>query len=63
MIPYCDYNCPSAFCFVVICVSQLPLPLLDCVPVVDVAALGAKDVLEIFLTEAVLTLLMLLKDC
>ena len=46
----------------VVCVSRLPLPLLDRV-LVDLVALGGKDVLAMILIADVLTLLMLMMDC
>ena len=59
--------CRSAFRCCAVCVSQfpLPLPLLDCVPVVVVlVVLGGKDVMVTkMLTEDVLALLIMIKYC
>ena len=47
--------------YVVVCVSQLPLPLSNRVGVP--VALGAKDALAMLLIADVLTLLLMIKDC
>ena len=55
--------CRSMFCCCVVAfVSQLPLPLSDCIPV-GLVVLGGKGVLAIILIADVLTLLMLIMDC